>query len=328
MTKVLVTGASGFIAKHIIRELLAQGYEVRGSIRSKKRQAELEALYPDAILEFAELDLSSDDGWDSALTGVDVLMHTASPFPSGEPDDRMGLIRPAVDGTKRALTAAHSAGVQRVILTSSCVAVYKDPAKEPKAQSTDQHWTDPDAAGVSAYEASKTLAERTAWELADQYGLALTTINPGVVFGPAMDGNYGTSLELVEQMLNGDFPAYPNMNLPIVDVRDVARMHVAAIGNDTTIGERFPANSGAMFMIDAGRVLAEAYPEKKLKVRKAPDFLIKVASRFDKQMASVSGNLGRNLDVDGTKAERVMGFNYIPSDKALLASAEFITSSS
>ncbi len=325
MTKVLVTGASGFIAKHIVRQLLEEGYQVRGSVRSDKRQSELAALFPDADLEFVKLDLTSDEGWDVALDGVDVLMHTASPFPGGEPDDPMELIGPAVEGTKRALNAAHAAGVRRVILTSSCVAIYKDPAKPPMEQSTEENWTDPDAPGVGAYEASKTLAERAAWELADQHGLRLTTINPGAVYGPAMDPNYGTSLQLVEQILDGEFPAYPNINLPAVDVRDVAHMHVAAIDNDAAVGERFAANSGAIYLLDAAAVLAKAYPDKKLKLRKAPDFMIKVAGRFDKRMAQVVGGLGRNADVDGSKAEKVFDFTYIPTEEALLASAAYVT---
>ena len=325
MTKVLVTGASGFIAKHIVRQLLEEGYEVRGSIRSDKRQAEIQALFPDADIEFVKLDLTKDEGWDVALEGIDVLMHTASPFPGGEPDDPMTLITPAVEGTTRALNAAHAAGVTRVILTSSCAAIYKDSAKAPGARSTEENWTDPNGANVGAYEASKTLAERKAWELAEQHGLRLTTINPGAVWGPAMDPNYGTSLELVEQFLNGEFPAYPNINLPAVDVRDVARMHVATIDNDDTIGERFAANSGAIYLLDAAKALADAYPEKNMKVRKAPDFLIKIVGRFDKRMAQAAANLGHNADVDASKAERVMGFTYIPTTDALLASANYIT---
>lgn len=326
MTKVLVTGASGFIAKHIVRELLEKGYDVRGTIRSDKRQAEIEALFPDADIEFTKLDLMADDGWDEALTGVDVLMHTASPFPGAEPKDPQEVIRPAVDGTMRAMRAAHAAGVNRVILTSSCAAIYKDSSKPPMQQSTEANWTDPDASYTSAYEASKTLAEKAAWDYAKENGIQLTTINPGGVFGPAMDVNYGTSLELVEQFLNGDFPMVPNMNLPAVDVRDVAHMHVHAIGNDDTIGERFAANAGAITMLDAAKTLATAYPDRKIPTRQAPDFLLKIIGRFDKTVGQAVGNLGRNSDVDATKAERIMGFTYIPTRDALLASADYVLS--
>ena len=327
MTKVLVTGASGFIAKHIVRELLEKGFEVRGTVRSDKRQAEVEALFPTAELEFVKLDLMADEGWDAALDGVDVLMHTASPFPSGNPDDPQELIRPAVDGTMRAMKAAHAAGIDRVILTSSCAAIYKDSSKPPLQQSTEANWTDPNASYTGAYEASKTLAERAAWDFANENGMKLTTINPGAVFGPAMDPSYGTSLELVEQFLDGDFPMVPDMNLPAVDVRDVAFMHVRAIGNDETIGERFAANAGAVTMLEAAKTLAAAYPDRKIGTRQAPKFLLKIAAVFDSTAKQVLGNLDRNSDVDGRKAERVMEFSYIPTTDALLASADYVLSS-
>ncbi|MEM1250227.1 MAG: NAD-dependent epimerase/dehydratase family protein [Acidobacteriota bacterium] len=324
MKKVLVTGASGFIAKHIVKHLLEKGYAVRGSIRSTQRKAEVEALFPEGDLEFVELDLTSDDGWPAALEGVDVLMHTASPFPSGTPKDPMELIGPAVEGTRRALEAAAAAGVRRVILTSSCVAIYQDSSKPPMAQPTEDNWSDPEAKFSSAYDASKTLAERKAWELAEEHSLELTTINPGAIFGPALDENYGTSLQLVEQMLNGDFPAYPRINLPMVDARDVAFMHVHAIDNPATVGERFAANAGGLYMIEAARILAEAEPERRLKLRQAPDWMLRIMALFDRQIAQAVGNLGRNADVDGSKAERVMGFTYIPTSEALLASAAFL----
>ncbi len=324
MTKVLVTGASGFIAKHILAELLEKGYDVRGTIRSDKRKAEIEALFPDADIEFAKLDLMSDEGWDEALEGVDVLLHTASPFPNGSPDDPEEIIRPAVDGTKRAMQAAKTAGVTRVVLTSSCVAIYKDSSKPPLDQSTDANWTDATASFVTPYEASKTLAEKAAWDFANANDMQLTTINPGVVWGPAMDPNFGTSLDLVKQMLNGEFPALPDINLPIVDVRDVTRMHVAAIDNEATFGQRFAANAGAMRMTEIAQTLAAAYPDRKISTRKAPNFVLKIVSKFDKSIEQVIGNLGRNLDVEASKAERTMGFTYIPSKDALLASASYV----
>ncbi len=324
MTKVLVTGASGFIAKHIVRELLDKGYEVRGTIRSDKRKGEVEALFPNAQIEFVKLDLTADDGWDEALSGVDVLMHTASPFPNGDPDDPEELIRPAVDGTLRALNAAKAAGVNRVILTSSCAAIYKDSAKPPMERSTEANWTDATASYVTAYEASKTLAEKAAWDFANEHGMQLTTINPGGVFGPAMDPNFGTSLELVEQVMNGDFPMLPDINLPVVDVRDVAYMHVNAVDNAETIGERFAANAGALTMLELAGPLAAAYPDRKISTRKAPNWLLKIIGRFDKSVGQVVGNLGRNSDVEASKAERIMGFTYIPSVEALLASAEYV----
>ena len=207
MTKVFVTGASGFIAKHILRELLENEYQVRASVRSDGRKDELQALFPDAALEFATLDLTRDDGWQDALKGCDVLIHTASPFPLTEPKDPQDLIRPAVDGTLRAMHAAKDAGIKRVVLTSSCAAIYKQADKPKMSPSDETNWTSPDEPSVGAYEASKTLAERAAWDFAaENPDIALTTINPGAVFGPPMDARYGSSLELVEQLMTGKVP--------------------------------------------------------------------------------------------------------------------------
>ncbi|MEM7338487.1 MAG: NAD-dependent epimerase/dehydratase family protein [Actinomycetota bacterium] len=325
MTKVLVTGASGFIAKHIIRELLEQGYEVRGTVRSDTRKAEIDALYPDAAIEYAMLDLTADDGWAEAMAGVDVLMHTASPFPLADPKDPQELIGPAVDGTLRALRAAQAAGITRVILTSSCVAIYKEAGKAPEARSTRDNWTDPNADYVSAYEASKTLAEKAAWDfVAEHPEMELTTVNPGVVLGPAMDTNYGASLELAEQFLDGSLPMLPEMNMPVVDVRDVARMHVGAIAAPESVGFRFPANAGALSMIEIAEAAAAAHPDRKISTRKAPNLLVRMMGLFVPTMKQVSRNLGRNLDVDGSDAEKAFDFTYIPSRDAVVASTTFL----
>ena len=327
MTKVFVTGASGFIAKHILRELLEKGYEVRASIRSDKRKAEIQALFPDAGIEFAYLDLTKDDGWAEAMMGCDVLMHTASPFPMSEPKDPQDLIRPAVDGTLRAMNAAKVAGIKRVILTSSNAAIYKD-ASKPKDQPSDEtNWTTPDGPGVGAYEASKTLAESAAWDfVADNPEIALTTINPGGVFGPAMDVNYGTTLELVERMMKGSDPMIPPMSLPAVDVRDVAMMHVAAIDMDETKGERYSATSETLRLMEMVNILRGWDPSLKLAKREAPIWLIRIAALFMADAKLVVAGLGFNVAVSGAKAERTFGFKFIPVKDALVASAESIRS--
>lgn len=326
MSTVLVTGASGFIAKHIVRELLEEGHSVRAGVRSRKRRAELEALFPDAAVEYVPLDLTADDGWDDAMRGVDVLLHTASPFPGAQPDDPQELIRPAVDGTLRALEAAHGAGVSRVVLTSTCGAIYKpaEPHSKTRVKTRDD-WTDPDGTATTAYEASKTLAERAAWEfVAEHPGMRLTVINPGMVLGPPMDGNYGTSLEMVEQIVGGQFPMYPKMMMPVVDVRDVARMHVAAMSDDAAVGQRFPANAGAMYIGEMAGVLAERFPDAGIPTRIAPNWMIRFMAVFSPIMRTAARGLGMNAEVDGSDAPRQFGFEYIPSAEAAIASAEYI----
>ncbi|WP_296426297.1 NAD-dependent epimerase/dehydratase family protein [Yoonia sp.] len=325
MTKVFVTGASGFIAKHILRELFEKGYAVRASVRSETRKAELEALFPDASMEFAFLDLSKDEGWADAMKGCDVLMHTASPFPLAEPKDPQDIIRPAVDGTLRAMKAASAAGINRVILTSSNAAIYKDVKKPKEAASDERNWTSVDERWVGAYEASKTLAERAAWDfVAENPDMALTTINPGAVFGPAMDARYGTSLELVERMMSGKDPVAPPMQLPLVDVRDVAMMHVAAIVLEAAKGERFSATSETLRFVDMCRLLKDWDPSLKTATKEAPVWLLRILAVFMADARLVVANVGRNLAVSGAKAEATFDFTFIPAKEALIASAESI----
>ena len=327
MTKVFLTGASGFIAKHILRELLEKGYEVRASVRSEKRKGELEALFPDAKIEFAYLDLNKDDGWAEAMQGCDVLMHTASPFPMGEPKDPQELIRPAVDGTLRAMNAAKAAGIKRVVLTSSNAAIYKDASKPKEAPSDETNWTTPDADFVTAYEASKTLAERAAWDfVAENPDMVLTSINPGAVFGPPMDGRFGTSLELVERLMSGKDPYAPPFEMRVVDVRDVAMLHVAAIDLEAAKGERFSATAGMMSFLDMCDALREWDPSLKMATKVAPTWLLRVLAILMPEIKGVLKGLGRNLSVPGDKAEATFGFKFIPAKDALFAAAEAVRS--
>lgn len=278
MTLVLLTGASGFIAKHIAVDLLNSGYEVRASVRSLDRTAEIiDAVSPhltdktnlDSRISFIELDLLSDEGWAAALSGVDALLHTASPFPLVQPKSEEDLIRPAVEGTKRALDAAHAAGVARVVLTSSIAAIYG--GQPAGIELTEQLWTDVEKPGVDAYTKSKTLAEQKAWELAAAYGLQLTTINPSVVVGLPLDQNFGSSISIVERLLNRKDPVLPQLTFAYVDVKDVARMHVSALTTDATIGQRYLATSDSMTFFEIVSEMQSAYPNRKFVTRIAPN---------------------------------------------------------
>ena len=325
MQKVFVTGASGFIAKHILRELLDRGYAVRASVRSETKKSEIEALFPQASIEFAFLDLNSDDGWAEAMAGCDVLIHTASPFPLISPADPDILIKPAVDGTLRAMNAAKAAGIQRVVLTSSSAAIFKDASKPLDAPSDESNWTTADDASVSAYEASKTLAEKAAWDFVTANPeIELTTINPGMVLGPSMDANYGSSLELVEQLISGKIPMAPPTQMPSVDVRDVAMMHVAALSNDATKGERIAAAADCPQFFEIAKMLKDQDASYKTPSVEAPGWLVRVLGLFMPDAKSVVPNLDRNLTVIGTKAERLFGFTYIPVKDALAGSAQSV----
>ena len=336
MTKVLLTGASGYIGKHITLQLLNQGYEVRASVRTLAKSSEVRnAVLPhlldssnvDAKLTFIELDLEKDAGWTDALKGIDVLMHTASPFPLNSPKDENELIRPAVDGTLRALKAAKESGVKRVILTSSVAAIYGCDLPAGASAYDETMWTDVEhPVGRTAYTKSKTLAEQAAWNFIKNEApeISLTTINPVLVLGAPLDKNFGSSISLVERILLGKDPMLPDLKFSIVDVRDVAKMHVDSIKNDASKGERILATAGTKSFVDIAKLLKAAYPKSKVKFAKAPTFLVYFLSLFDSTIKGILPQLGKPMNVSGAKATRVLGINFIPADVTLQESADYL----
>ncbi|MEJ6395658.1 NAD-dependent epimerase/dehydratase family protein [Gymnodinialimonas sp. 2305UL16-5] len=324
MTKtVLLTGVTGFIAKRIALDLLNAGHNVRGSLRNVARSEEVrDALRPHLTspaalnqLSFIELDLTKDDGWTDAMAGVDVVMHTASPFPMASPKDENDLIRPAIDGTLRALRAAQSAGVTRVILTSSVAAIEAKDKTDPLGP---EDWSDPDHPIATAYYKSKTLAERAAWDfVADHPEMQLTTINPALVLGAPLDQNYGTSLALIERVMGGKDPAVPSLGFGIVDVADISAMHIASMDKPVSIGNRYIGSSGSMTMPDMAAYLANAYPDRKISTRVAPKWLLRVLGIFDPSVRTILPQLGRRPKFDAQTTERDLGISFTSVNTAI-----------
>ncbi len=331
-SKVFVTGASGYIAKHIILQLLLAGHNVVGSVRNMTRADEVRAavmphLPEDIDLEFAldfkVLDLTSDHGWQDALSGCTSLIHTASPFPLTSPRNEDDLIRPAVDGTVRALSAADAAGIKRVVLTSSAVAVMQ--ANPPQNRTFDEtDWSDPDHPTNSAYGRSKLQAERAAWAYATDHKLALTTINPVLVFGAPLDTAFGSSVSIIQRLLRGKDPMLPKIGFPIVDVKDVAKMHVAALTNDETHGMRILANSGFLWFNQVAETLQKAYPSRKITTRVAPNFLIKLMARFDQELRVVVPFLDVMQSVSNLRARRILGIEFTTPRDSIRQTAAFL----
>ncbi|WP_147126287.1 SDR family NAD(P)-dependent oxidoreductase [Shimia ponticola] len=326
---VLLTGITGFIAKRIAFDLLAEGYHVRGSLRSLKRAEEVkEAITAQGgdvtNLSFVELDLTKDAGWADAMTGIDALVHTASPFPLAQPKDENDIIRPAVDGTMRALKAAQSAGVNRVVLTSSMVAVmYVD--RPAGHQYTAADWTDIHHPAATAYVKSKTLAEKAAWDfINDHPDMTLTTVHPGLVLGTPMDQHYGTSLGVVERILSAKDPMQPDLALPIIDIEDVSALHVAALETPETAGHRLLATVDEWTFPQMAQVLADAYPNRKIKTATAPKWLLRVLALFDKDLKTVLPQIGFRAPTDVSETMTLTGMRYIPAKEAVLKSAAFI----
>lgn len=325
---VLLTGISGFIAKHVAAKFLNAGYAVRGSVRRLDRADEVRAALAPVVsaeamarLSFVALDLEADAGWQDAMAGISALVHTASPFPIVQPKDEAVLIRPAVEGTLRALRAAKAAGVNRVVLTSSTAAVM-DSGKAGLQDETD--WCDAEAADTSAYSKSKTLAERAAWDYAGANGLALTTINPGFVMGPPLDQHYGSSIGVVARILRGKDPMMPDISFPVVDVRDVAEMHLRAVQRPETAGKRFLAVAGTLTMPEMGRDLKRAYPARRIPTRVAPKFLLRLLALFDPQIKAALPAVGVAHRLSNARARADMAMNFISPEGALRASAAWL----
>ena len=319
---VLLTGASGFIAKHILVRLLAAGHRLRATVRDPSKEAEVRRLAPDAgdRLGFVTLDLTRDEGWPAALDGITALVHTASPFPIAQPANEDELIRPAVDGTLRALRAAASAGVRRVVLTSSVAAIMHQGSA---ATQNESDWADQDVPGTTAYVKSKTLAERATWDFAAATpGLQLTVLNPSLVLGPPLDDTFGSSVGVVKRFLSGKDPFVPMMGMPLVDVRDVAEAHRRATERPETAGKRYIVSSGSMWFTDMTRVLKDAYPARRIATRPAPKPLLRLLALFDREIRSILPEIGRMARVENSRARSELGIDFIPADKALLATAK------
>ncbi|NEE02834.1 SDR family oxidoreductase [Phytoactinopolyspora halotolerans] len=330
--RVLVTGASGFIAGHCIRDLLDQGYAVRGTVRdltSADKIAHLYGLADGAAgeLELVEADLSSDDGWPEAVAGCDYVLHVASPFPSGVPDDEDELIRPAVDGTLRVLRACAASGtVRRVVLTSSVAAISSGHSRRDPAPYTEHDWSVVEHS--TAYQKSKTLAERAAWdyvaELAEAQRFELAVINPGLVLGPVQTAAARTSVNVVRTLLARAQPGSPAIGFAVVDVRDLAVAHRHAMTLPHAAGHRYICAGDNIWMRDIAKTLAAEFNPRGFRVPtgSVPRWLVWIAARFDPTMRLALELIGRPERVDSTKARRELNWQMRPTERTIIDTAE------
>ena len=330
--QVLVTGGSGFIGAHCILQLLDRGYRVRTTVRNLNREPEVRAMLisagtdPSDRLTFAAADLMSDQGWPEATTGCDYVLHVASPFPLKVPKDENELIVPAREGALRLLRAARDAKVKRVVLTSSFAAIgYGHPPSENPF--TEKDWTDPTAPDVSPYVKSKTLAERAAWDFIAREGgaLELSVVNPVGVFGPVLGADFSTSIEIVKRLMDGAVPGCPRLSFGVVDVRDVADLHLRAMTDPAAKGERFLAVAGDfMTMQQIAQTLKTRMGDaaKKVPTRVLPDFLLRLASIFDSSLKQIIPELGKFKNATNEKARRVLGWSPRSNEDSIVATAE------
>jgi dihydroflavonol-4-reductase len=327
---VLVTGITGFVAKHCALALLKAGYRVRGTVRSKPRAEAVRATLSPHVdtgrLEFVEAQLLSDAGWDDAMAGCHAVFHVASPFPLGPAKDENGVIRPAVEGTLRVLRAALRHGVPRFVHTSSMAAIYPGHPASRATPFTEEDWTVLDAPGVDAYEKSKTLAERAARDFiaSEGAGIHYCSVNPGLVFGPLLDREFGTSVEIVRLMLSGKYPAVPRMMTTVVDVRDVARMHLLALERDLPSGGRYLGVADVLWVKEIAGAVKDAHGARarKASTLELPNWATRLIGLLDSGAAAAVPNLDRTYSVDTSRTRAALGIEFIPASQAAAATAE------
>jgi dihydroflavonol-4-reductase len=326
---VLVTGGSGFIGGWCVIALLQQGYVVKTTVRDLSREAGVRkalgtVVDPGNRLSFHAANLTEDAGWDEAVAGCDYVLHVASPLGVAEPKDPNELITPAREGAKRAVGAAIRAGVKRVVLTSSVAAASKGVGGSDWV-SDETVWTDLDDRRVSAYACSKTLAERAAWDLinASDGRTTLATVNPALVLGPVLSDDFSDSVQVIERLLSGRVPGLPRLGFNLVDVRDVADLHIRAMTDPKAAGERFVAAGSFAWMADLADLMRARLGAGagKVPARRVPDFVLRFAALFDKQLASVTPNLGHKHDYSSAKAQSLLGWRPRPTEETVLDTA-------
>jgi nucleoside-diphosphate-sugar epimerase len=333
MQQVLVTGGTGFVASHCILQLLQQGYAVKTTIRSPdKKDKVLDMLRTGGITDFQHIqfiiaDLTEDKNWSVAVADCTFVLHVASPIYLRVPKDPEEMIRPAVDGTLRVLKAARDGGVKRVVMTSNFGAVgYSH--KDPTTLITEKEYTDPQEKGLSAYNKSKVMAERAAWQFIREQGngLELCTVNPMGIFGPSLGPDLSSGFELLRNIMNGTLKAIPNITLGIVDVRDVADLHLKAMKSSQANGERFLALAGGtMSLVQMAHLIKNKMPAigEKISTRTLADWKVKLAAMLGNQKAkALAPMLGINRNASNEKAITVLGWAPRNNETAVLASAE------
>ncbi len=322
---VLVTGASGYIAGFIVRQLIAEGWTVLGTVRNLAKADAVRTTLGTPNLQLFAVDLTSDAGWAEAMAGVDYLQHVASPIPDAEPKDDQVLIRPAREGALRALAAAKTAGVKRVVMTSSMAAIAYGMDGDRRVF-TEKDWTDPNHPDTYAYIRSKVIAERAArdWMASDGGAMEFVTINPAAVLGPVLGSDFSTSLEIVKKLLDGALPGLPRLGFGVVDVRDIADLHIRAMTAPGMNGERFLASGRFMWFKEIAEVLKYrlGVQAKRVPTRSLPDFLLKIAAKFDATMGMVTPELGKERICDSSHALEVLGWKTRAEEETIVDCAK------
>lgn len=330
---VLVTGGTGFVARQIILQLLQKGYHVRTTIRNPAGKTELQnTLIGQGVatidhLTFAEAELTKDDNWQQAMKGCRYVLSVASPVFFEKPQNEQEAIRPAVEGILRILRFAKRQGVERVVMTSNFGAVGFTQTDKSR-ETTETDWTDTTAKGLSAYEKSKTLAERAAWDFIESEGgkLELVTINAVAILGPTLDTRISGSFRLLKNLLNGSMKAIPNISLNVVDVRDVADLHIRAMLIPEARGQRFIASAdGQISLPEIAALLRNKRPDvsQLVATKQLPTWVLRLGALISEQAKEALLLISMNRNVSNQKARTVLGWRPIATqEQTLLASVD------
>jgi dihydroflavonol-4-reductase len=331
---VLVTGLSGFIASHVAAGLLKQGYAVRGTVRNKvKGERVVETLAGNGVdtsnLELFEADLGKDAGWKDAVKECRFVQHIASPFPLEAPANREALVADARGGAMRVVEQALGAGAERVIMTSSMVAMMGQAGRGDHMLVKESDWSDPNWRPLTAYPVSKTRAERAIWDYANAQNVKdrVTTICPGLVFGPDTYKNGGASLEIIKGLFSGQFPMMPRIAYPVIDVRDCASLHIKAMTAEAAGGRRLIAASNTLWISDIAKLLKDAYPNAKLPSQEMANWIVKIVGIFDQSVKSIVPDVGTFHEADASYVTNLTGVMPRPAKDAVLASAQSLIES-
>jgi dihydroflavonol-4-reductase len=320
---ILVSGGSGYIAGYLIRQLVAGGWTVHATVRSLAREAALrQALaVDDTRLRVFAADLTADAGWADAMAGCSHVAHLASPVPAGVPRNADDLIVPARDGVLRALQAARAAGVQRFVMTSSVAALSYGRGRGVH-RFTEADWTDLSRPGLTPYVQSKTIAERAArdWLAREGAGLSFCSICPSVVLGPVWGPDYSASVAVVQKLLDGSLRALPDFGFSVVDVRDVADLHVRALTAPGLDGERFIAAGRFLKLREVAEVLRTALGPQagRVSTRTVADWLVRAVALFNPVARAVVGELGSVRQLDASHAQAVLGWATRPVEQSIV----------
>lgn len=335
---VLVTGGSGFVGSHCIVRLLGAGYEVRTTIRSLRKKSDILGMLENggiardlaAGVDFREADLTKDADWAEAARDCEYVLHVATPISLSIPKTAEEVIRPAVDGTVRVLRAARDAGVKRVVLTSSFAAVGY--GNDPGTRLFDEtDWTNPKASGLSAYVRSKALAERAAWDFMASEGgtMELAVVNPMAIFGPLLGKSLSSGHQLLKNLLDGAMKAVPRIDFGIVDVRDVADLHLLAMTDPKAKNQRFLAlGGGVMTFHEIAMTLREELGKdaEKVPTKTVADWVLRLLAPFSPKAKQVLPMLGQKRNCSNEKARTLLGWKPRPNREAVVAAGQSLVS--